>query len=78
MPTKRKTTIAAAEKRSIKSEISTLKKAHRKIDSDFIAEDKRIGREIQKLKTQHLRALKSTRLEMHKITRRLSILQARL
>lgn len=72
------TTIATAEKRVIKHEIATLKKAQRKVVSDRKKEQNRITREIEKLDRQSLNVSKATAREFERITRRIHILQGRL
>ena len=74
----RKQTIAAAEKKAIKAEISTLKKNHRLATRDLNTSTRIIDREIKKLSSLHNRRLASTTREQAKINRRLAILQARL
>ena len=77
MPAK-KTTIATAEKRVIKSEIAVTKKAIRKIESDRKKEQLRIIGEIRKLERGYTKSTNSCRREMATATRRLAILEGRL
>ena len=77
MSTKPKT-IAAAEKRVIKNEISTLKKTVRKMDSDlrkFITATQRARKALDR---QSIRAATSHKRETAAATRRIGILVGRL
>ena len=73
MPTK-KQTITAAEKRTIKAEISNLNKAHRKIDNEYMSHSRRIAKEIKKLEKSEDQFLASAERELSQIQRRLAIL----
>lgn len=77
MPAK-KTSISTAEKRVIKAEIKTLKRAVRKITSDSVIEAKRIDRAREELDRQYLRVSKSYDRETKSACRRISILEGRL
>ena len=78
MSTKPKTTIAAAEKRVLKAEITTLKKAVRKVQQDARAEANNIARAHKALDRKYLRLLNACKRETKAATRRISILQGRL
>jgi predicted nucleic acid-binding Zn-ribbon protein len=79
MPAKPKAkTLAAAEKRVIKNEISTLKKAVRRITSDCLKEADRIDRERKHLDRQYTRIAKAFNRETNAANRRLAILEGRL
>ena len=77
MPAK-KTTIATAEKRIIKAEISTLKRAARKVDADRKKEQRRITTEIHKLERLYTKNTNASRTAGKTILRRLAILEGRL
>jgi DNA-binding transcriptional regulator GbsR (MarR family) len=77
MPAK-KTTIQAAEKRVIKAEIATLKKAFRKVDADRKKEQSRITTEIRKLERLYTKNTNASRTAGLTILRRLAILEGRL
>jgi DNA-binding transcriptional regulator GbsR (MarR family) len=77
MPAK-KTTIQAAEKRVIKAEIATLKKAFRKVDADRKKEQSRITTEIRKLERLYTKNTNASRTACLTILRRLAILEGRL
>ena len=77
MPAK-KTTIASAEKRVIKAEISTLKRAARKVDADRKKEQRRITTEIRKLERLYTKNTNASRTAGLGILRRLAILEGRL
>ena len=77
MPAK-KTTIATAEKRIIKAEISITRKALRKIVADRKKEQRRIAGEIRKLERCYTKATNSCRRESEAATRRIAILEGRL
>lgn len=77
MPAK-KTTIAAAEKRVIKAEIATLKRASRKVDADRKKEQGRITTEIRKLERLYTKNTNASRNAGKTILRRLAILEGRL
>lgn len=72
------TTIAAAEKKVIKSEISTLKRALRKINSDTAKEHKRIATVRRQLDRDAARLTRAHTSETAAATRRIAILQGRL
>lgn len=74
----KKTTIDAAEKRVIKAEISTHKKALRKVDSDRKKEQTRILGEIRKQERLYTKITNTCRREGKAICRRLAILEGRL
>lgn len=74
----KKTTIAAAEKRVITAEISTLKKALRKVDADRKKEQSRITTEIRKLERLYTKNTNASRTAGKGIIRRLAILEGRL
>ena len=73
-----KTTIAAAEKRVIKNEITTLKKALRRITSDSVKEAKRIDLARKELDRRYIRVAKSYDRESKAACRRIAILEGRL
>ena len=73
-----KTTIAVAEKCVIKNEITTLKKALRRITSDSVKEAKRIDRARKDLDRQYIRVAKSYDRESKAASRRIAILEGRL
>jgi len=79
MATKPKTTtIAAAEKRVVKAEITTLKKAVCKIKKDAATETNSILRAHKLLDRQYLSICKATTRETKAATRRIAILEGRL
>jgi Skp family chaperone for outer membrane proteins len=77
MPAKPKT-IASAEKRQIKAEISTRRKSLHKIQKDCVAEETRLSREIRKIEGRRKKLSKAYERESSAICRRISILQGRL
>jgi ribosomal protein L20 len=77
MPAKT-TTIRTAEKRVIKGEIRSLKKARREIDSAYTKELNRITAVIRQADMSAKRAMKKLRSETASVDRRISILQGRL
>ena len=77
MPAKT-TTIATAEKRVIKAEIATLKRASRKVDADRKKEQQRITTEIRKLERLYTKNTNASRNAGKTILRRLAILEGRL
>lgn len=77
MPAKT-TTIATAEKRVIKAEIATLKRASRKVDADRKKEQGRITAEIRKLERLYTKNTNASRNAGKTILRRLAILEGRL
>lgn len=77
MPTKT-TTLATAEKRVIKAEISTLKKAVRKVDADRKKEQSRITTEIRKLERLYTKNTNASNRAKASAIRRLGILEGRL
>lgn len=77
MPAKN-TTIATAEKRVIKAEIATLKRASRKVDFDRKKEQRRIANEIRKLERLYTKNTNASRNAGKAILRRLAILEGRL
>jgi len=77
MPAKPRT-IAAAEKRVITHEISTLKKAARKIIADDSKEQKRLLAEERKLTRLSFLSVRAKDREIKAITRRIAILEGRL
>ena len=74
----KKPSIAAAEKRIIKAEISTLKKAIRKMDSDFSKFIKSTTRARKELDRKQARATTSLARETSAAKRRIGILEGRL
>ena len=77
MPAK-KTTIATAEKRVIKAEIATLKRASRKVASDHIAAHKKLAAEQRRINRDFARLDRSEQRAGSAIARRLAILEGRL
>ena len=77
MPAKT-TTIRSAEKRVIKAEIRSLKKARREIVSSYLKESKRITADARKAARSFAQVTKSMRRESASVDRRISILQGRL
>lgn len=73
-----KNSISSAEKRQIKSELATLKKAARKVVSDHKAARKLIAKQQREIDLKTKRLIKSEALEMAAINRRTAILQGRL
>lgn len=71
-------TIAAAEKRVIKSEITSLRKAVRKILADRKQAQSAILREIRGLERKYTKITNSCRRESEAATRRIAILEGRL
>lgn len=79
MPDKMKNkTIAAAEKRIIKTEISTLRNTIRKMDSDFGKFIKADARARKDLDRRHARATTAHTRETSAAKRRIGILEGRL
>jgi hypothetical protein len=74
----KKQTIATAEKRVIKAEISTLKRAAKKISADTTKEYRRIIKAHHALDRETQRISKSCDRETAAINRRLAILTGRL
>lgn len=72
------TTIAAAEKRTVKHEISTLNRALKKLRSDFRKEHRKSAAAMRKLELHTARLSRSEIRESAAITRRLAILSGRL
>ena len=73
-----KPSITTAEKRQIKSELSTLRKASRKLIDDHKAARKMIARQQREIDLKTKRLIKSEASEMAAINRRTAILQGRL
>ena len=78
MSTPKKQTVKAAEKRVIKSEISTLTRARRKLSSDFRKERKTLDSTLRKIAIRQRQLDKSETTETASIDRRIAILRARL
>jgi hypothetical protein len=70
--------LAAIYKRQIKTELTTLKKAARKVIADHKAARKLITRQQREIDLKTKRLIKSESLEMAAINRRIAILQGRL
>ena len=77
MPAK-KTTIATAEKRVIKAELSTLKKAVRKIEADHRTEQTRINKESRNLERLSIKSTNASQRAKSTAVRRIAILEGRL
>ncbi len=73
-----KTTNAAAEKRVLKAEIATWKKAARKVAADRKKEQSRITTEIRKLERLYTKTTNACRSAEKNIFRRIAILEGRL
>lgn len=78
MSTPKKHTVKTAEKRVIKSEISTLNRARRKLASDFRKERKTLESSLRKIAIRQRQLDKSEATESASIDRRIAILRARL
>ncbi len=76
--TPKKQTVKTAEKRVIKTEISTLTRARRKLASDFRKERKTLASTLRKIAIRHRQLDKSETTETASIDRRIAILRARL
>lgn len=76
--TKKQTTLAAAEKRQLKSELSALAKALHKVAADRKRETSRLTKEIRRLERLRARATQASDAAEIRISRRRAILHGRL